>query len=96
MAYGFHCFACGQEFPEVCKCQAPALSWDNVRKVVAAFKTQSKIDTERQQFIETIARMETESEYDDRTGDGMSGDDAVDAVSNLIHQARALLGGVDA
>jgi hypothetical protein len=39
--------------------------------------------------LEQIARMETESEYEDRTGDGMSGDDAVQTLSDLIHMARA-------
>lgn len=42
-------------------------------------------------FLEQLARMETESEFDERTGDSMSGDDAVDAISDIIENARALL-----
>jgi hypothetical protein len=40
-------------------------------------------------FIEQIARMKTSEEYDD----GMSGDDAVECVSGLVRDARALVDG---
>lgn len=43
------------------------------------------------QFVELIARMETNDEIDERTDDGMSGDDAVETLSALIHEARELL-----
>lgn len=43
-------------------------------------------------FIEQIARLETEDEINERTdGDGMSGDDAVETLSSLIRQARKVL-----
>jgi len=53
---------------------------------------QHEQDNALRAFVEQLARMETASEYDERTdGDGMSGDDAVDTVSSLIDEARALL-----
>jgi len=47
-----------------------------------------KSDTE--EFVAMVARLKTESEYDDEGG-CMSGDDAVATLSNLIDQARDLL-----
>ena len=42
--------------------------------------------------LEAIARMETASEFDERTdGEGMSGDDAIETLSNLIEDARATI-----
>jgi hypothetical protein len=42
--------------------------------------------------LETIARLETSQEYDARTnGEGMSGDDAVSALSRLITQSRSAI-----
>lgn len=49
-------------------------------------------DARLKEFVEMIARMETADEYDERTnGEGMSGDDAVDTVSDLVRRARELL-----
>lgn len=45
------------------------------------------------EFIKQIARMETASEFDERTDDeGMSGDDAVETLSGLIEASRKLIG----
>lgn len=42
-------------------------------------------------FLKMAARLETESEYDERTdGDSMSGDDALDALNELIQTARSV------
>lgn len=38
-----------------------------------------------------IARLETNEETLERTGDQQSGDDAVETLSSLIHRARALV-----
>jgi hypothetical protein len=46
----------------------------------------------RDEFIRMVAELETADEFDDRTGDeGMSGDDAVDSLSNLVRMARELM-----
>jgi hypothetical protein len=47
---------------------------------------------EVQEFIDMIARMKTESEMDEESNgeECMSGDDAVETLSDLIHTAREL------
>lgn len=42
-------------------------------------------------LVGTIARMQTETEMQENGGDGMSGDDAVSTLSDLIEQARAIV-----
>lgn len=43
-------------------------------------------------FIQLVARLETADEFDAKHNDeGMSGDDAVDSLSNLIEMARQVL-----
>lgn len=44
----------------------------------------------RQDFIDMVARLETADEVEQRTGECMSGDDAVDTVSSLVDAARRL------
>lgn len=44
----------------------------------------------RQDFIDMVARLETPDEYEERTSEGMSGDDAVDTIGSLVHAARRL------
>jgi hypothetical protein len=44
------------------------------------------------EFVQQIARLETEHEINERTDyEGMSGDDAVETLSGLISQARKLV-----
>lgn len=42
-------------------------------------------------FARLVARLETNAETEARTGDQQSGDDAVEALSGLIHMARAAI-----
>lgn len=43
------------------------------------------------ELVLLLSRLETEEETLERTGDNQSGDDAVEALSGLIHKARALV-----
>jgi hypothetical protein len=53
---------------------------------VFASLTQRQRAAELLEFVTEIARLKSESEIED----GMSGDDAVDTLNNLISSARAL------
>lgn len=44
----------------------------------------------RQELIDQIAAFETPAEYDERTGDSMSGDDAIATLVSMIESARRL------
>lgn len=44
----------------------------------------------RQELIDQIAAYETPAEYDERTGDSMSGDDALATLVTMIESARRL------
>lgn len=44
----------------------------------------------RQELIDQIAAYETPAEYDERTGDSMSGDDALETLVAMIESARRL------
>lgn len=49
----------------------------------------------RQELIDQIAAYETPAEYDARTGDSMSGDDALATLVTMIESARSLIKGDD-
>ena len=70
------------------------LAWaaDTLAPVQAPGSLDAALPAPVQNFLRTLARMETETEINERTdGDGMSGDDACETLSMLIEQARALL-----
>jgi hypothetical protein len=70
---------------------ASSFNSDNAELIAEAFNVLHETGftpRELATFIKKIARMETASEFDERTDDGMSGDDAVDTLSTLIEEAR--------
>lgn len=83
-----HCRECRHVFSEgVTAMLTEVVETLDAQKMVAQLKAAPDL----LDFAALLARLETDDETLERTGDNQSGDDAVEALSGLIHKARALV-----